>query len=78
MELAKLNENTTANSTNNPPTQNQTVNVNELPPEEQAKYYKDLFNKSKTLVKRMENEMKKIKETNKNLNEKLKEYEAGM
>ena len=45
--------------------------------EEQSKYYKDLFIKSKKLIMKYEEKIKNIEEANTNLKNKLKEYEAG-
>jgi len=45
--------------------------------EEQAKYYKDLFVKSKKLIMKYEEKIKNIEEANLNLKNKLKDYEAG-
>jgi putative methionine-R-sulfoxide reductase with GAF domain len=50
----------------------------EMSSEEQAKYYKDLFIKSKKLILKYEEKIKNIEEANSNLKNKLKEYEAGM
>ena len=49
----------------------------EMSIEEQAKYYKDLFIKSKKLILKYEEKIKNIEEANLNLKNKLKEYEAG-
>ena len=49
----------------------------EMSTEEQAKYYKDLFIKSKKLILKYEEKIKNIEEANLNLKNKLKEYEAG-
>ena len=49
----------------------------EMSMEEQAKYYKDLFVKSKKLIMKYEEKIKNIEEANLNLKNKLKDYEAG-
>ena len=49
----------------------------EMSIDEQAKYYKDLFIKSKKLILKYEEKIKNIEEANLNLKNKLKEYEAG-
>jgi hypothetical protein len=49
----------------------------EMTIEDQAKYYKDLFVKSKKLILKYEEKIKNIEEANTNLKNKLKEYEAG-
>ncbi len=57
-------------------TTNTTNKVNDMSPEEQTKYYKDLFMKSKKLILHYEENMKSKDEIIKNLKTKLKGYEA--
>jgi len=45
--------------------------------EEQVKYYKELFMKSKKLILHYEENIKNKEEIVKNLKQKLKDYEAG-
>jgi hypothetical protein len=52
-------------------------NPNDMTPEEQAKYYRDLFTRSKKLIIHYEENMKTKDSTIKNLKDKLLEYEAG-
>jgi hypothetical protein len=77
---------TTKDSVNSPQqTQNDESSSNpstvklqkEMSMEEQAKYYKDLFIKSKKLILKYEEKIKNIEEANANLKNKLKDYEAG-
>ena len=80
MENTKSNSNNTLTSPQHIPQEDPSRAIKqqkEMPIEEQAKYYKDLFIKSKKLILKYEEKIKNIEEANLNLKNKLKEYEAG-
>lgn len=53
-------------------------NINDMTKEEQIDHYKNLFAKSKKLIKYYEDEKVKLINTVNSLKEKLKEYETGI
>lgn len=88
-QVVTQESNSTTNANSNPAnssvqpeptgqTQSSKKNPNDLSPEEQAKYYKDLFSRSKKLILHYEENLKTKDNTIKSLKDKLKDYEAGI
>jgi hypothetical protein len=57
---------------------NDIKNINEMSKDEQIDHYKNLFVKSKKLIKHYEDEKTKLVNVISSLKEKLKEYETGI
>ena len=57
---------------------NDIKNINEMSKDEQVEHYKNLFIKSKKLIKHYEDEKTKLVNMISSMKEKLKEYETGI